>query len=77
MAFSAMQYVQAQQDSTIVGETPIQGAYNSYTTTLNAKVDSLTMLIEEFRHNKVFQDERIKKLSQTKDSLLDLFCKKY
>ncbi|MBO7199997.1 MAG: hypothetical protein J6V54_01230 [Bacteroidales bacterium] len=72
MAFSAMQYVQAQQDSTIVGETPIQGAYNSYTTTLNAKVDSLTMLIEELRQNKIFQDERIKKLSQTKDSLLDI-----
>lgn len=69
---SAMQYVQAQQDTTIIGETPIQGGYNSYTTTTNSKVDSLTMLIEELRQNKIFQDERIKKLSQTKDSLLDI-----
>ena len=35
LAFSAIQYVQAQQDSITIGVTPLQGVYNSYTTTLN------------------------------------------
>lgn len=65
----ATQYMYAQQDSTDANVTPIQGAYNSYTTTLKSKVDSLAMIIEELSQNKLFQDERIKRLSETKDSL--------
>ena len=65
----ATQYMYAQQDSTEANVTPIQGAYNSYTTTLESKVDSLAMIIEELSQNKLFQDERIKRLSETKDSL--------
>ena len=65
----ATQYMHAQQDSTDANVTPIQGAYNSYTTTLKSKVDSLAMIIEELSQNKLFQDERIKRLSETKDSL--------
>lgn len=65
----ATQYMYAQQDSTDANVTPIQGAYNSYTTTLESKVDSLAMIIEELSQNKLFQDERIKRLSETKDSL--------
>lgn len=65
----ATQYMYAQQDSAEANVTPIQGAYNSYTTTLESKVDSLAMIIEELSQNKLFQDERIKRLSETKDSL--------
>ena len=65
----ATQYMYAQQDSTDANVTPIQGAYNSYTTTIESKVDSLAMIIEELSQNKLFQDERIKRLSETKDSL--------
>lgn len=72
LSLSAMQYVSAQQDTVNTVATPMQGVYNSYTTMLEGKSDSLATLVDELRQNKLFQDERIKRLSEIKDSLQNI-----